>query len=509
LICRLNRRWPLLAYIIVSSAMLNVAEPKRFSFCGPDGSICRDAALDPWADIQEAAEEAYDRSAACRFTSFVGYEWSGAPFGNMMHRNVIFRNATVQQRPSSYVEIRSGEALWDRLHAECLDRENGCDAIVIPHNSNLSGGQLFRIEDEAGDPVSADWARRRAGLERLVEVIQHKGASECRVKTPFAEDELCSFESLPFARMDEYPFETWWNEPPPRSYVREVLGEGLVQEARLGVNPFKLGLIGSTDTHLGTPGLADEAAFPGHGAGGDTTRNEIPLVPDRLFLNPGGLAAVWAEENSRDALFDAMRRREVYGTSGPRLVVRLFGGFGFPDDLCHRGDVAASGYAGGVPMGGDLPPAPPAAAPRFVVDALADPGDADRPLVPLDRIQIVKVWLEDGAARERVFDVAGEAATEAGVDPATCAPTGTGKTALCTVWTDAEFDRSRPAVYYARVLETPTCRWSTHACLAARVRCDRPGEVPAELAYCCNPEAATAIQERAWTSPIWYTPAPG
>ncbi|UCE85703.1 MAG: DUF3604 domain-containing protein [Deltaproteobacteria bacterium] len=507
--CTLNRRWPLLSYVIVNGAMLNVADPERYSLCGPDGSACRQMARHVWQEIQDAAEEAYDRSDRCAFTSFVGYEWSGAPDSNMIHRNVIFRNHVVQDAPTSYVEVATGEGLWERLYAECLDLSNGCDAIAIPHNSNLSGGSLFRIEDEDGNPIDAETARRRARLERLVEVIQHKGSSECRGEASFGEDELCDFERLPFARMDEYPFESWWTEPPARVYAREVLATGLSEQDRLGINPFKLGLIASTDTHLGTPGLVAEDAFPGHAAGGDTTRTEVPTVPDRLFFNPGGLAVIWAEENSRDALFEGMRRREVYGTSGPRMVVRFFGGFELPSDLCERDGFARDAYAHGVPMGGDLSPPPDgsdARTPRLAVWAARDPSLPPGPEAQLQRVQIVKLWLEDGAPRERVFDVAGDRDNGAGVDPATCTPHGPRVSELCAVFTDPDFDPAAPALYYARVLENPSCRWSSHVCVAQGARCEGPGALPSELAYCCDAAIPKTIQERAWTSPIWYTP---
>lgn len=503
IVCVISRRWPLLGYTLVNSQILDISNPARYAFCGAGGKDCIEAAAAPWKETQAAAEESYDRSSACRFTSFVGFEWSGAPESSMIHRNVIFRNAVVPRLPISYVEEQTAERLWQRLREECLDLDNACDVITIPHNSNLSNGLLFRVETPDGKPFTREYAEKRSELEVLVEVTQHKGDSECRA-TGATADELCAFESLPFAKMRESA--TPWSQtpPPPLSYVREALAEGLVQDVKIGANPFKLGLIGSTDTHLGTPGLADEDQFVGHAAGLASSRLEIPKMPDNVIFNPGGLAVVWAEENSRDALFDAMRRREVYGTTGPRMLVRFFGGWDYPADMCESKEIVARGYAGGVPMGSDLPP-PPAGeqrAPAFAVWALADPGTQDFPGTPLQRIQIIKAWVEDGRAHERVYDVAGAADNGATVDPLTCVRTSAGFDRLCNVWRDPDFDAKERALYYARVVEDPSCRWNAYICNREKVDCS--GDVPDGLESCCNPGVPKTIQERAWTSPIWY-----
>jgi len=496
-VCWLNHRFPLLGYALVNSQYASTA-PRRMSFCGENAERCLAAESLAWRAIQDAAEEAYDRTSACRFTSFVGYEWSGMPDGNNLHRNVVFRNAVVPARPANYIEETTVEALWTRLEEDCLDAGTGCAALAIPHNSNLSGGLMFRDVRSDGAPLTRADAERRAARERLLEVTQHKGDSECRAG---GADELCGYEKLPYARMNEMASERMWTPPARLSYAREALIEGLRLGQQLGANPFAFGLVGATDTHLAAPGLVDEDRFVGHAAGTVSARLEIPPLPDRLDFNPGGLAVVYAEENSRDALFEAMHRREAYGTSGPRIEVRFFGGRELGAELCASPEFVARGYAGGVPMGGDLPAG--GGAPRFAVWALADPGTLDRAGTKLQRIQIVKGWLENGEPREAVFDVAGDARNGASIDPLTCNPTGPGAAQLCTVWTDPAFDPETPALWYARVVENPSCRWNAWACLEAKVDCAEPA---AGLEPCCDPGVPKTIQERAWTSPIWYTP---
>ncbi len=516
LVCRVMRRFPGLGYALVNGHVYSSEAPARYSFCGEDGAVCREVGRGPWQETQAAAEAHYDRSASCEFTTFVGYEWTGMPGGDNIHRNVVFRNANVQDYPTTYIETPTQEGLWKELTEACLEAADGCDVVAIPHNSNVSNGRLFTVVRPDGSAIEAADARARARLETLVEVTQHKGDSECRA----GDDPLCSFETVPFARMMDMATAAFAPEGiPPLVYAREVLTEGLVQEQRLGrgANPFRFGLIGATDTHLAAPGLVDEDQFVGHAAGTVSARFGVPPYPDRRDFNPGGLGVFWAEENSRDAIFAAMRRREAYGTSGPRITVRLFGGWEYEGAMCDDPDFAAQGYAGGVPMGGELPFPPvrggvdehaPRSAPRLAVWALRDPGDHGVPSTALQRIQIVKGWVEDGEGREQVYDVAGDAENGASVDLASCTPQGPGFDQLCSVWSDPDFDASENAYYYARVVENPSCRWSTWVCNERGVDCTDPATVPDELAACCDPDVPRTIQERAWTSPIWYAPPP-
>jgi len=503
--CRVYRGWPRLAFFL-----MNGRGSPRFDFCGEGGRECVEAGLGPWREMQAAADEAYDRSPACRFSSFVGYEWTkSVETASNLHRNVIFRTALVPRLPANAIDFPTPGDLWDALDQDCRAAEPGCDAVVIPHNSNLSGGFMFAAEGAGiGAPLDAQQARRRAANEPLVEVMQHKGASECRPDAG-SEDELCDFELLPYdSFMGRFlPFAR--QRGSALNFARTALGAGLAHAARLGVNPFAFGLIGSTDTHLGTPGLASEAWTGGHGGAGVPLGAAIPdALLDPIEYNPGGLAVLWAEENSRQSLFDAMRRREAYATSGPRITLRFFAGFGLAPELCGEPGFAARGYAGGVPMGGDLGRPPGGDEPlRIAAWALRDPGGGREPSIPLQRLQVIKLWLDAaGEVRERVVDIAGDAANGADVDPRSCEPRGEGFDQLCQVWTDPDFDAARPAVYYARVVQNPTCRWSTRACNAAGIDCTDPGSVRRGFEACCDESTPRSIQERAWSSPIWYTP---
>lgn len=475
--------------------------------CNAANAYCESAALLAWNELKEAARGAQDSTDSCGFSAFVAYEWSASPGTKNLHRNVIFATDQVPRLPFSYFEGNQEEELWDALERDCL-QTSGCDVLTIPHNSNLSAGLMFEPVDRQGRPFDRRYAERRARFEPLVEIFQHKGSSECLPE--MGPDELCKFENMPFNTLSSATLggAVLGGRPDqllPADYVRDALGKGLALARTLGVNPYAYGFVASTDTHFGLAGGVDERTFSGHGGAGANARFAQPLgLPDNVWFNPGGLAVLWAEENSRSALFSAMKRREAYATSGPRIVLRLFGGFGLPDDLCGEADFAARGYASGVPMGGALTRSAQAGAPRFAISALRDPGTASAPGLPLQRAQIIKGWLEGDRVAYAVYDVAG-APNDASVDLTTCAPRGTGADELCGVWRDPAFDPTQPAFYYARVLENPSCRWHTRACRAAGVDCDRPETKRPGFEGCCLDYPATD-QERAWSSPIFYEP---
>jgi hypothetical protein len=506
--CRIYRGSPKIAFFLMN-LKVSRANPIRFAFCGTLGVYCLEAALTPWTEIQLAAEAAYDRTSACRFTSFVGYEWTGSRRSNNLHRNVIFRNDRTVRLPISFYEEYRPEGLWRELRKQCLESGDGCDAVVIPHNSNLSNGLMFTPRNPDFTQYSAADAASRADIERLVEIMQHKGDSECSFGAD-SEDELCGFEKLSFGNFAGKFLPFLGDARAPGNFVRNALKEGLEQEERIGVNPFKLGIIAGTDTHVGTPGAVTEGRHVNHVGRGEPVRATPPAgLQDDIEFNPGGLAGIWAEENSRDALFAALHRREVFGTSGPRIPVRFFASWEPPRGLCDSDRFALRGYADGVPMGADLASPPPGAGvPTFAVWAVRDPGSPRKPGTKLQRIQIVKGWVEDGDAREAVYDVVGQPPGAASVDTATCEQSGTGADSLCAEWVDPDFDPGEHAFYYARVLENPSCRWSAYVCNKLGVDCANEDSGENDLfEICCESDHPRAIQERAWSSPIWYAPA--
>ena len=454
-----------------------------------------------WEREQQAAALALD-AANCSFTSFVAYEWTG---GYWQHRNVIFRNQHVPRIPISSADVHTAEALWGSLRKQCLEARTGCDVLAIPHNTNLSAGLTFRLEPG----MDAADAALRSRMEPLVEMYQAKGNSECK-RGVDTDDPLCNFELLGRSACDGSNAghctpvcsgTAVHGCEAPLSYVRNALKKGLLVEEETGENPLRLGIIASTDTHSGTPGSTEESNFKGaHGNLELDPRDR--LIPERRF-GAGGLAAVWSEENSRESLFLALRRRETYGTSGTRPAVRFFGGFALPQGLCGRHDLVAVGYHAGVPMGGALSGRTGAGRrPRFVVWAQRDPGEPGRTGTQLQRIQIIKGWVDraTGKAMEKVFEVAGSPQNGASVDVATCTRSGPGHDELCGELDDPRFDQQERAFYYARVIENPSCRHTAYDCLSLP-----PANRPAA---CQNPSLLT-LQEQAWTSPIWYVPGNG
>lgn len=495
-----------------------VMPQRRTRLCASNPAHCAERAADVWTEVQEAAEEFQDRSSACTFTTFVGYEWTGTDVGTNLHRNILFRGRSVPRVPTSFVNAPTPEAMWEQLEATCLETGTPCDVISIPHNGNLGGGRMFVPMTEDGEAYTSAQSERRARLEPVIEMYQHKGASECVMGLPHplaSEDEQCHFERLHPRYCDASGGPDGCADlcegsgigflgtcVDPRDFARGTLRQGIAELARTGANPFEVGFIGSTDTHNSAPGLVDERDWPGHlGGNEDEPTEQLGLPAGALTrgrtASPGGLAGVWAEENSREALFDALRRRETWATSGPRITVRFFGG-PLPAGLCGMVDPVAAADAAGVPMGGVLNDL--SEAPVFLVSALRDAMGA-----PLERIQIVKGWVDGETTREAVFDIAGPPTEPGTVDEQTCETAGSGFDTLCESWTDPDFDPAVPAFYYARVLENPTCRWSRWACLDEGVDC--ASVEPADpLFTCCDPAIEHTVQERAWTSPIFYRP---
>ncbi|MGA8032755.1 MAG: DUF3604 domain-containing protein [Casimicrobiaceae bacterium] len=449
-----------------------------------------------WKQILAAAEE---HNQPGKFTTIPAFEWSAAPKGGNLHRNVFFRDMKVPDRPMSYVDINREEGLWAWM-AE-LEKQ-GMTVIAIPHNSNASKGMMFPAEDSTGKPLDRGYAEMRNRFEPLIEMMQVKGNSEVH-RSFWAADEFANFENADslgdYSGRDLKKFGK-------HNWVRWGLGKGLAYEKSLGVNPFHYGIVGGTDNHNGTPSDVEEDNFlaGSHGAADNTVelrRNgEVGGWLKGKDLNPGALTGVWAPQNTREAIFDGLKSRETFATSGPRIKLRFFGQFGTAEPPADYRTLVERGYAQGVPMGGTLK-AGSAGAPTFTVWAMKEPDGAN-----LDRIQIVKGWVDaKGEPQDRVFDVvwSGNRKQDAkgkvpavgntvDVTKATYANTiGSGE--LTGTWTDPSFDPGQGAVYYVRVLLIPTPRWSTYDA----VRAGLP----------LMPGVAATVQERAWTSPIWYAPA--
>jgi hypothetical protein len=526
LVCRLYRgdlRLPVdekMQSLVRLASFAIFGQDRSTRVCGEDGSLCRAKAIDVWRENQRSTEAWQDHSEDCQFTTFHAYEYTLADEASNLHRNVIFKSSTVPQAPLSAKDAPTPEKLWSWLDSICIAGNDSCDVLAIPHNSNWSSGRMWFPYTNQNLPLQEqqNLAALRARLEPLAEMMQVKGDSECRNGIPSvmgATDEQCDFEKLrPPTEVIADCGEEFGSGgmmlkgcTSRYNFLRYALTKGLSEEQELGVNPFKFGFIAGTDTHIGTPGAVDEKDYQGSHGNDRGIQNRLLSqvnVPGDIAkgspvrYNPGGLAGIYAEENSRSALFSAMQRKETFGTSGPRITPRFFAGWNIDKSLCQSNDYLSAAYRDGVPMGADLPPPPHASdgSPVFIASANRDPRD-DGNL--LQRIQIIKGWIDDeGRTHQAVFDIGGANPNEASVDADTCEVSGRGFSQLCATWQDPDFDPQVAAVYYARVLENPSCRWSHYDCLSLP-QDERPDS-------CTDPGLPWQIQERAWTSPIWYRP---
>jgi len=476
-----KREW-FLKYVVSNN---RGATPQHPSFFAGEGTV-----KSAWKVTIDAAEK---HNKPGKFTALIAFEWSGAPGGANLHRNVIYRNSNVPAAPMSYIDINREDGLWAWMR---IKEAKGIHALAIPHNSNASKGVMFTPVDAKGDPIDLEYAQTRQHFEPLIEMMQIKGNSEVHRKF-WAADEFANFEN---ADSIQNSSDRTYRK---RDFVREGLKLGLAYERKLGVNPFKYGIIGGSDNHNGLPSaVAEDTYIGGHGPeDGSVERRRTGDVSgwiDGKDESIGSLAGVWATQNTREAIWDAMKRRETFATSGPRIKVRFFGGVDLPADTSDPKALVTQGYLLGVPMGGDL--GPTGAAPTFTVHAMKDPDGAN-----LDRVQIIKGWVnEDGQLQEKIVDAAWSGTRKPGADGKlppvgntvnlkTAKYTNTiGSPTLMGSWKDKDFNPSQNAFYYVRVLEIPTPRWTTFD--AVRNKLPLLKDVQA------------TIQERAWTSPIWYTP---
>jgi hypothetical protein len=460
-----------------------------------------------WGNIIEAAENNNEPGV---FTAFIGYEWSSFPNGNNLHRVVVFKDGkdiASQTTPFSAFDSQNPADLWNYLQA--YENKTGGSVLAIPHNGNISGGRMFSMVDFDNKALTEKYAKTRMRWEPIYEVTQYKGDGETH---PYLspKDQFADFETWDkgnLAMMESHKDEYY-----PAEYARSGLQRGMALEEKLGTNPFKFGMIGSTDSHTGFPQVEENNFLGKYGVASPNPKNqdrwkkEWPPVDGTVAKMIGwesqsaGLAAVWAKENTRESIWDAMKRKEVYSTTGPRMSVRLFGGFDFSKDDIFSNDFVNIGYSKGVPMGGDLSKAPKGKSPSFLVAAVKDPDGAN-----LDRVQVIKGWLDSkGEVHEKVYDVAasdnrmilkGKIQKNIGstVDLKTATYKNTiGDAQLISQWTDPSFDPSVKSFYYVRVIEIPTPRWTAYD--VVRLGSEMSADVP------------MVLQERAYSSPIWYNP---
>ena len=449
------------------------------------------------------------------FTAFIGFEWTSMPNGNNLHRNLVFRDnadKTGEIVPISSYETTDPEELWEYMAN--YEEMTGGKVLAIPHNGNISNGTMFDdVTQTSNQPIDRDYAQRRMRWEPLYEVTQIKGDGEAHpILSP--NDEFADFYTWDSGTLGP---ETTTPEMWPREYAREALKRGLVYEEELGVNPFKFGLIGSTDSHTSIPSteennffgkvsVAEPSANPHYRFEETIIARTNPDESQRIYhwqAAAAGLAAVWSRENTREDLWDSMARKEVYATTGTRLRVRVFGGWDYQAEDLVRSDFAEYGYEAGVPMGGDLVAAPENATPKFLVRAIRDPDGAN-----LDRIQIIKGWTDaNGNTHEEIYDVAVSDDRQANGD-GEYPPVGNtvnlenlgfsnsiGDPTLGAYWADPDFDPAQRAFYYVRVIEIPTPSWLAYDLEVFG------GDMPNGAT-----QADLMLQERAYTSPIWYTP---
>ena len=481
-----QEKW-FLQYVVKSNRSTTPQHPPFFA--GPETSITA------WKAILKATEDAYEPG---KFTTIPAFEWSCAWKGANLHRNVFFRDMNVPDRPMSYIDLNHEEDLWKWM--DSLEKA-GMHVIAIPHNSNASKGRMFPDTDSAGDPFTVQYAEMRSRFEPLVEMMQIKGNSEVH-RWFWAADEFSNFENAD--SIGDYS-DRDYKKYGKTNWVRYGVTKGLAYQNSLGVNPFHYGFVGGTDNHDGLMSNVAEDNFSvgSHGAADNTVEKrrtgEVGGWIKGKDLNPGAITGVWAPENTREAIWDGLKNRETFATSGPRIKVRFFGELGKMPAPKDATSMAENGYAMGVPMGGMLK-GPAKEAPSFTFWAIKEADGAN-----IDRIQVVKGWVDaKGEPHDQVFDVVWSGKRKPGangklppvgntVDLTKATYTNTiGSPELMGTWTDKNFDPKQPALYYVRVLLIPTPRWSTYDAVRAGLPL---------LA-----DEAPTVQERAWSSPIWYTP---